>query len=90
MEPLVELPVDDATYTSFAHHPPYVAVALGLPVDAPPFSSRAPPASLRPATVLTAERRLRKQILAAAEEVRVCCGTSCSCSPFSPPARPLW
>jgi hypothetical protein len=29
-EPIVELPIDDATYHTFTHHPPYLPIALGI------------------------------------------------------------
>ena len=73
MEPLVELPVDDATYCSFPNHPPYQAVALGIPHEPPLLAlgkSQSCPTvdMLRTTTVVDMERRLRKQIAMAIED----------------------
>ena len=49
MEPLVELPYDDATYCSFPNHPPYLAVALGIPHEPPLLAlGKVPPPPLPP------------------------------------------
>ena len=46
-------------FSSFAHHPPYIAIALNIPKDPVSFPVKIPHNTPRPSTVLEAERRIR-------------------------------
>jgi hypothetical protein len=59
-EPIIELPVDDMTYHSFTHHPPYLPLAMGIS-KTPKSRALKLDKYPRPSSVLEAERRLRVQ-----------------------------